>query len=305
MVRRTNEKSNKTKNQQQQQSQNIFRRRNNQTTNRFEALVNTPTNHIEPITQPQTQTQPQPENVIVSENETPYVSVSRRRRMQPRMQSQAHSQPQPHSSTINSRNSRKNPDEQYKNTTTQSAGNNDVKIDDTTLFPTLDCDEKQSQSQSQTSSNNNNCWKRAGIDVVKTKQKKKPVQIEINANDVRPGWVSISRAGIVYGPHSENYDKVMQTRKRTQAVFYRYIKKRNRQLIMNTIELYGDEYYHVFGDPEKLLNDSDDNGSDTENDDGAASGTEDNISTIKKRQTSTSTSTNAHNNADYDSEDDD
>jgi hypothetical protein len=140
-----------------------------------------------------------------------------------------------------------------------------VDVCDTELFPTLQSQPTTTQAVKE------NCWKKSGVEIIKNI--KKPQYVKPNTDNIRPGWISISREGIVNGPHSDNYENVLETHKRTQALFFKDVRRRNRRIVMDNLDLYGDEYYFVFGDPEPQLHD-DGNTSEIDDDEEATSGAE-------------------------------
>lgn len=98
-------------------------------------------------------------------------------------------------------------------------------------------------------------WKRSGVDVIcSTTSEKQAEKFDVN---IRPGWARLSKNGIVYGPQSENHDQVVACRKRTALLGHLEMARRHRQYVLDDLELYGDEYYYLFGDPSELLGTND------------------------------------------------
>lgn len=130
-----------------------------------------------------------------------------------------------------------------------------VNTQDQMAFPTINGQLATPQTP-KTPKTPKNCWNRAGVDIVKSKQRT-ATKTE-NTDNIPPGWVRTSKSGTIYGPPPKNKETTFaDTKFRTYCLEYSKLAKRNRQLVMDELELYGDEYYHLFGDPEELLNDED------------------------------------------------
>lgn len=150
-----------------------------------------------------------------------------------------------------------------------------IKTDDETLFPSL---EKQTQCATPPTrlpvnpttplpansatpvisplrvrgANPATCWFSSNIKNLKTKESIE--NIELN-EPVRPGWLRITKTKNIYGP--QNNMNIEKSKKRTEFIRYYEFAKRHKKIVMDDLELYGDEYYYKFGDPEELLNDDD------------------------------------------------
>ena len=96
------------------------------------------------------------------------------------------------------------------------------------------------------------CWFSPSIKNLKTKESIE--NIELN-EPVRPGWLRITKTKNIYGP--QNNMNIEKSKKRTEFIRYYEFAKRHKKIVMDDLELYGDEYYYKFGDPEELLNDDD------------------------------------------------
>ena len=126
-----------------------------------------------------------------------------------------------------------------------------VNTQDQMAFPTLNNELVTPQTPT-----TKNCWSKAGVDIVKSKQR--TLTKTENTENIPPGWVRITKSGTINGPPLKNQETTFDdNRFRTYCLEYLKLAKRNRQIVMDDLELYGDEYYHLFGDPEELLNDED------------------------------------------------
>lgn len=144
-----------------------------------------------------------------------------------------------------------------------------IKTDDETLFPSL---EKQNPATplrtqganpanpaiSDTSplrvrgANPATCWFSSSIKNLKSKESTENTE---SNEPVRPGWLRITKTKNIYGP--QNNMNIEKSKKRTEFIRYYEFAKRHKKIVMDDLELYGDEYYYKFGDPEELLNDDD------------------------------------------------
>ena len=103
------------------------------------------------------------------------------------------------------------------------------------------------------------CWERAGVDIVTSTSSSRSPVVKADTEAVRPGWVRVSRNGIEYGPRSENYDRVLETQRRTAYIIHQEFFNRNKRIARDNLELYGEDET-VFSDDEGY--DDDDDGDD-------------------------------------------
>lgn len=138
---------------------------------------------------------------------------------------------------------------------TKSPKIEDVRTNDESVFPSLN-DSKEIKKAETVICNSkpkvHSCWNSSTVDIVKSNKKEESIDCK---EPIRPGWVRISKRQIVNGPPSTF--NVEDVRLRTELIRYYEFLNHHRKTIMDDIELYGDEYYHKFGDPDELLNDDD------------------------------------------------
>lgn len=83
---------------------------------------------------------------------------------------------------------------------------------------------EDNKSEAQTS-----CWKKAGVDIVASTSKKNE-KIIVDSKCIKPGWLSISENGFKYGPKSENYERVLESARRTQFLIHIDLLTRNKRI---------------------------------------------------------------------------
>ena len=96
------------------------------------------------------------------------------------------------------------------------------------------------------------CWNKTNK-LIKSDNRENQT-VSISKEPIKPGWIRITKTKNISGPPSETSHKHKYT---YEYIRYLDMLKRHKQNVMDDLELYGDEYYYKFGDPEELLIDED------------------------------------------------
>ena len=235
--------------------------------NPFKKITKQPQTQTQPQSQPQTQpepqpqpqTQPQPQPQLQTQTEKAYIPVSKRNKNKETKQ-------------INS--------PKLNIFTLKSPKIENIKTDDMTLFPSLNSEteitkpkhgvEQSLQNTTQNTTQNNtiqshtqiprvgrvphltSCWNKTNK-LIKSDNRENQT-VSISKEPIKPGWIRITKTKNISGPPSETSHKHKYT---YEYIRYLDMLKRHKQNVMDDLELYGDEYYYKFGDPEELLIDED------------------------------------------------